>query len=144
MRPASVRRVPQPKRRSPTAWAEWIIGFPGHFNGKRDGRNSLSARLASNWQLIPGSGIIIYAGKAPQHVTNRLRRSGASQCDMGRHRGVVHRGRCDERGKEPQRPYSGNFTVRITPELHRRIATAAARNGKSVNAFVAETLERSA
>ena len=51
---------------------------------------------------------------------------------------------CRERRKEPQRPYSGNFTVRITPELHRRIATAAARNGKSVNAFVTETLERSA
>ena len=51
---------------------------------------------------------------------------------------------CEERGKEPQRPYSGNFTVRISPELHRRVATAAARNGKSVNSFVAETLERSA
>ncbi len=51
---------------------------------------------------------------------------------------------CRERGKEPQRPYSGNFTVRITPELHRRVATAAARSGKSVNTFVAETLERSA
>jgi predicted HicB family RNase H-like nuclease len=51
---------------------------------------------------------------------------------------------CRERGKEPQRPYSGNFTVRISPELHRRVATAAARTGKSVNTFVAETLERSA
>jgi len=51
---------------------------------------------------------------------------------------------CRERGKEPQRPYSGNFTVRISPELHRRLATAAARSGKSVNSFVAEALERSA
>jgi len=51
---------------------------------------------------------------------------------------------CRERGKEPERPYSGNFTVRISPDLHRRIATAAARSGKSINAFVAETLERSA
>jgi predicted HicB family RNase H-like nuclease len=51
---------------------------------------------------------------------------------------------CRERGKEPQRPYSGNFTVRISPELHRRLATAAARSGKSVNRFVAEALERSA
>ena len=51
---------------------------------------------------------------------------------------------CRERGKEPERPYSGNFTVRISPELHRRVATAAARSGKSVNTFVAETLERSA
>ncbi len=49
---------------------------------------------------------------------------------------------CRERGKEPERPYSGNFTVRLPPDLHRRIATAAARRGKSVNAFVAETLER--
>src|SRR4029077_2805007 len=51
---------------------------------------------------------------------------------------------CRERGKEPERPYSGNFTVRISPELHRRVATAAARSGKSVNTFVAETLDRSA
>jgi predicted HicB family RNase H-like nuclease len=51
---------------------------------------------------------------------------------------------CRERGKEPERPYSGHFTLRLTPELHRRIAAAAARRGKSVNAFVAETLERSA
>jgi len=51
---------------------------------------------------------------------------------------------CRERGKEPERPYSGNFTVRISADLHRRIATAAARSGKSINAFVAETLERSA
>jgi predicted HicB family RNase H-like nuclease len=51
---------------------------------------------------------------------------------------------CRERGKEPERPYSGNFTVRISPELHRRVATAAARSGKSVDAFVAETLDRSA
>ena len=33
--------------------------------------------------------------------------------------------------------------VRMSPELHRRIA-AAARSRKSVNTFVAETLERSA
>jgi predicted HicB family RNase H-like nuclease len=51
---------------------------------------------------------------------------------------------CRERGKEPERPYSGHFTVRISPELHRRVATAAARNGKSVNAFVAEALQKEA
>jgi predicted HicB family RNase H-like nuclease len=49
-----------------------------------------------------------------------------------------------ERGKEPERPYSGNFTVRISPELHRRVATAAARSGKSVSRFIADALERSA
>lgn len=51
---------------------------------------------------------------------------------------------CAERGKTPERPYSGNFTLRLSPELHRRVATVAARSGKSVNAFVAEALERAA
>ena len=50
---------------------------------------------------------------------------------------------CRERGKEPERPYSGNFTVRLSPELHRRIASMAARQHKSINAFVADALERS-
>lgn len=50
---------------------------------------------------------------------------------------------CRERGKEPERPFSGTFTLRLSPELHRRIAAAAARSGKSVNSYVAETLERS-
>ena len=48
---------------------------------------------------------------------------------------------CRERGKEPERPYSGHFTLRVSPELHRRVAVAAARAGKSVNGFVAETLD---
>ena len=48
---------------------------------------------------------------------------------------------CRERGKEPERPYSGKFNLRLSPELHRRVATAAAKSGKSINGFVAETLE---
>ena len=47
---------------------------------------------------------------------------------------------CRERGKEPERPYSGNFMLRVSPVL--RIATAAARSGKSINGYVAEALER--
>ncbi len=49
---------------------------------------------------------------------------------------------CEERGKPPERPYSGNFTLRLPPDLHRRVATAAARERKSVNAFIAEALAR--
>jgi predicted HicB family RNase H-like nuclease len=51
---------------------------------------------------------------------------------------------CRERGKDPDRPYSGNFTVRLPPDLHRRVAVEAAKRGKSVNAFVADALEKSA
>jgi len=51
---------------------------------------------------------------------------------------------CQERDKAPERPYSGNFLLRMTPDLHRRIAIAAAQAGKSLNAFVTEALERRA
>jgi predicted HicB family RNase H-like nuclease len=51
---------------------------------------------------------------------------------------------CRERGKEPEKPFSGHFTVRVAPDLHRRAAAAAARRGKSLNRFVAEVLERMA
>ncbi len=49
---------------------------------------------------------------------------------------------CEQRGKQPERPYSGHFTVRLPPDLHRRVATAAARERKSVNAFIADALAR--
>ena len=48
---------------------------------------------------------------------------------------------CRERGKEPEKPYSGHFTLRVSPELHRRVAVAAAREGKSLNGFVADKLD---
>ena len=48
---------------------------------------------------------------------------------------------CRERGKEPEKPYSGSLTLRMSPELHRRVAEAAARSGKSLSGFIRQTLE---
>ena len=47
---------------------------------------------------------------------------------------------CEEKGVDPDRPYSGKFMVRITPELHRDMALAAASEGKSMNEWVSERL----
>ena len=44
--------------------------------------------------------------------------------------------------RSPEKPFSGNFVVRIDPELHRRIAIEAKRRGKSLNTFMAEGLQR--
>jgi len=49
---------------------------------------------------------------------------------------------CAERGQEPERPYSGRFMVRISPEQHRALALEAARQGKSLNKLAAERLGR--
>ena len=48
---------------------------------------------------------------------------------------------CKERGMEPEKPYSGRLTVRMPPEMHRRIATVAAESGKSLNNWVVESLQ---
>ena len=49
---------------------------------------------------------------------------------------------CRERGEEPEKPYSGQFMVRLDPPLHTAVATAARRQGLSLNKWVAATLER--
>lgn len=49
---------------------------------------------------------------------------------------------CAEKGKDPEKPYSGRFNVRIAPEVHQRIALEAARDGLSLNNWVARTLEK--
>ena len=55
-----------------------------------------------------------------------------------------YRAWCAERGKAPQKPYSGALSLRIGPELHRRVAAAAAREGLPTNAFIKRTLEGAA
>jgi predicted HicB family RNase H-like nuclease len=48
---------------------------------------------------------------------------------------------CQERGEEPEKPFSGQFVTRVSPDLHRRINLAATLSGKSLNAWVTEQLE---
>jgi predicted HicB family RNase H-like nuclease len=47
---------------------------------------------------------------------------------------------CQEAGKEPERPYRGEFLVRTTSELHRAAAVRAQAKGMSLNAWVEATL----
>ena len=47
---------------------------------------------------------------------------------------------CKERGEEPNKPFSGNFVVRISPELHRELYTEAKKEEKSLNSLIEEKL----
>jgi predicted HicB family RNase H-like nuclease len=49
---------------------------------------------------------------------------------------------CAEHGEEPNRPFSGRFTVRLSPEQHRRVILAAEKAGEGVDRWVAEVLDR--
>lgn len=49
---------------------------------------------------------------------------------------------CKARGERPEKPYSGTFLLRVAPSLHHRLSALAKAEGKSLNALVAEYLER--
>ena len=48
---------------------------------------------------------------------------------------------CEERGRTPDRPFSGKIPLRVPPEVHRAATAAAKARGKSLNAWIAETVE---
>lgn len=48
---------------------------------------------------------------------------------------------CKARGESPQKPFSGKFVVRLTPENHWKLASIAKSRQKSLNAVVCEFLE---
>lgn len=47
---------------------------------------------------------------------------------------------CEKLHRSPQQPYSGNLMLRIPPEVHAVIATAAEVSGKSINQWASDTL----
>ena len=49
---------------------------------------------------------------------------------------------CKQEGRTPDKPYSGKLTLRVSPGIHAEIAAAAAHAGKSLNKWVADTLNQ--
>lgn len=49
---------------------------------------------------------------------------------------------CAKRGETPDKPFSGKFVLRLSPEIHRRVFIAARHARKSLNAWAADVLER--
>jgi predicted HicB family RNase H-like nuclease len=50
---------------------------------------------------------------------------------------------CEKENIATEKSYKGSFNVRLTPELHRRIAISAKMRGESINKFVSEVLSQS-
>ena len=48
---------------------------------------------------------------------------------------------CASRGEAPDKPFSGQFMTRLSPELHRQVNLAARLAGKSLNAWLTEQLQ---
>ena len=48
---------------------------------------------------------------------------------------------CEEEGIEPHKSYTGALNVRLTPEIHSRVAALAKQTGVSINAFIRKAVE---
>lgn len=48
---------------------------------------------------------------------------------------------CKDEGIEPDKCYTGNLNVRLTPTIHRQIAILAKQAGMSINAYIKKAME---
>ena len=80
-------------------------------------------------EILGLSGGADFYGKNPKALRVEFRRSLKVFLDV-----------CREEGIEPRRRFSGKFNLRITPELHEKLAIAAQAQGKSINALAQEAL----
>ena len=49
---------------------------------------------------------------------------------------------CKERNKEPEKPFSGKFVLRLSPDLHRKLNLKAKMSNTSLNSFIVQILEK--
>jgi len=49
---------------------------------------------------------------------------------------------CAEKSMEPEKPFKGTFNIRLDPDLHQKLVAHAMDEGKTLNAFIKDTLQR--
>ncbi len=72
-----------------------------------------------------------FFGKNPRELRTEFKKSLAVFLEV-----------CSEKGIEPRRNYSGKFNLRISPDLHEKLAIVAQAEGKSINTLAQEALQR--
>jgi predicted HicB family RNase H-like nuclease len=80
-------------------------------------------------EVLDLNDIITFSGSTPDELKQALKDSIEAYVEY-----------CKETGEAPEKPFSGKFSVRIEPELHKAVSRYAALTGKSVNAFVSDAL----
>jgi predicted HicB family RNase H-like nuclease len=50
---------------------------------------------------------------------------------------------CTAKGKAPEKPFKGSFNVRISTDLHRKLALTATSRGISLNSLVEDVIRQS-
>lgn len=81
-------------------------------------------------EVIGTRSVISFQGRTPDELEQSFAKSIDLYLEM-----------CKEDNIPPEKPYSGKFNIRITPELHKKIAVQAAMEKKSMNEWISEILE---
>ena len=81
-------------------------------------------------EVIDTRDIITFQGKSVDEIEMAFRESIDDYLEF-----------CNERGEQPDEPFSGKFILRMSPKLHHKIYLKASRSGKSLNKWVVETLD---
>jgi predicted HicB family RNase H-like nuclease len=81
-------------------------------------------------EVINTRDVITFQGQSVSELTQAFRESVDDYLEF-----------CEQRGEAPDKPFSGQFVTRISPDLRRKVNMAALLAGKSLNAWVAEQLQ---
>lgn len=80
-------------------------------------------------EVIDTRDVITFQGKSVDDLQNALRRAVDDYLKF-----------CEERGREPDKPFSGKVALRMDPETHRTIVGAARTSGKSLNTWILDAI----
>ena len=75
--------------------------------------------------------VITFQGKSVEEIERAFRESVDDYLEF-----------CEERHEELDKPFSGRLMLRLPPDVHRKAYVSARREGKSLNQWIAEKLEK--
>ena len=73
--------------------------------------------------------VITFQGKTVDEIKHAFRESVDDYLDF-----------CVQLGQAPEKPFTGKFMLRLTPDLHRKVFVAAKQSGESINGWVVDQL----
>lgn len=82
-------------------------------------------------QVLDTRDVITFQGQSVDEVIRAFRESIDDYLEF-----------CSERHEKPEKPFSGKFVVRLSPDLHHRAYIKAMEQGKSLNQWVVDSLEK--
>ncbi len=102
-----------------------MIKYKG-YSGKIDYDNKAKIFFG---EVINTKDVITFQGKSVSEIEKAFKDSINDYIDW-----------CKKDNVNPEKPYSGKFNVRITPELHKAIALVTSQNDISLNKFIEKAL----